>query len=242
MAPLGIELALLLAAATATAAEPSPGIVFIVGGVGGLDPVQYAAVPSLRRAGVPHEVCIFEWTHGKCRILRDLQDRCHILAQGARLADEVRDFQQRCPGRPVYLVGHSAGACVVLAAAELLPPASLERIILLSAAVSPTYHLAGALRATRCELVSFHCPGDYLVLGLGTQMFGTADRHNCSAAGRRHKAMPADLEDEERCLYERLVQVPCGLGMFLEGCGVGPHHCTCMPLFLSHRVAPWLGP
>jgi pimeloyl-ACP methyl ester carboxylesterase len=240
MTALAIPLALLVA--DLPAPRTLPGVVFIVGGVGGLDPLQYAAPVCLRHAGLPHAVRVFAWTHGKGRILRDLQDHGHLQAQGARLAELVRDFLARCPDRPVYLVGHSAGAGVVLAAAELLPPASLERIVLLSAAVSPAYNLSAALRATRRELVSFHCTGDCLILGLGTRLFGTTDRQYSQSAGRCGFVVPAELGTQERCLYERLVQVPCGLRLALEGCGAGPHHATCMPPFLSVRLVPWLWP
>jgi pimeloyl-ACP methyl ester carboxylesterase len=237
-----VGLLVVLGAAPARANPDVPGVVFVVGGIGGLDPVQASAPAALSWAGLPHEVRVFEWTHGKCRLLRDLRDTRHLLAQGARLAGEVRAVKAADPARPVYLLGHSAGAGVVLAAAEHLPPGTLERIVLLSAAVSPGFDLTDALRATRGEVVSFHSAFDQLTLGLGTTLFGTVDRVYGASAGVGGFEVPPDLDAEGRQLYGRLVQVPWSMDWFFECCYGGPHHGTCMPLFLARRVAPWLVP
>jgi pimeloyl-ACP methyl ester carboxylesterase len=221
---------------------PKPGVVFVVGGIGGLDPLQATAPLALPLAGVPHEIRVFEWTHGKARLLRDLQDTRYLLCQGARLAEQVREVLREDPDRPIYLMGHSAGAGVVLAAAEHLPPQSLERIILLSAAVSPGFDLRPALRATRHEIVSFHSRRDRLVLHVGTSLFGTVDRVYGPSAGVAGFTPPDDLDAEGLRMYERVVQVPWRFDMTLECVGAGGHHATCMPLFLARRVAPWLLP
>jgi pimeloyl-ACP methyl ester carboxylesterase len=224
------------------AEEPeAPGIVFVVGGVGGLDPIQACAPWTLPKAGVPHRTEVFEWTHGKCRVLRDLQDLRYLLIQAERLAAAVREVQAHEPGRPIYLLGHSAGAGVALAAAEQLPPGSLERIIVLSAAVSPTYDLRGALRATRCEIVSFNSTYDRLCLDFCTHLFGTVDRVYGPSAGLDGFRMPADLDAEGRRLYQRLVQVPWRFEMCLK-CTDGFHNGPCMPIYLARMVAPWLMP
>ncbi len=224
------------------AGEPAAaGIVFVVGGVGGLDPIQACAPWTLPKAGVPHRIEVFPWTHGKCRLLRDLRDTPYLLAQAERLAEAVRQAQAREPSRPIYLLGHSAGAGVILAAAEKLPPASLERILLLSAAVSSTYDLRGALRATRREVVCFNSTYDRLCLDWGTSVFGTVDRVYGPAAGLGGFQPPTDLDEEGRELYRRLVQVPWRLEMVLK-CTDGSHHGPCMPIFLARQVAPWLLP
>src|SRR5262249_51461108 len=160
------------------------------------------ALPS---CGVPHEVREFAWTHGKMRFLRDLQDTRHFLAKAAELAAEVRRVKEEGPARPVFLVGHSAGAGLVLAASEQLPPATLERIVLLSPAVAPTYDLRPALRACRAEVVSFNSAVDFFMLGLGTNQFGTVDRLYCTAAGNCGFRAPKDLPENDQELYRRLV-------------------------------------
>ena len=213
-------------------------MVFVVGGVGGVDPLQTCAPLRLPLAGVPHEVRVFEWTHGKFRMLRDLQDLRYLEGQGVGTGRPGRAVKAEDPSRPVFLMGHSAGAAVALEAAARLPPATLERIILLSAAVSPQYDLRPALRATRGEVVAFHSPLDVFMLHFGTSFFGTVDRYYMDAAGMNGFQVPDDLDDEGRRLYGRLVQSGWKPDMCLERrCW---HNSTCMPLFLGCQVTPWL--
>src|SRR5438874_3847 len=76
-----------------------------------------------------------------------------------------------------------AGAGLGLAAAAQLPAGTVERVVLLSAAVAPTYDLRPALTATRGEIVSFHSSLDRVLLDWGTSQFGTVDRVYGPAAG-----------------------------------------------------------
>src|SRR5262245_59143517 len=141
--------ALLLAAGTCgpvtagppTAPLPRRGVVFLIGGVGGFDFFELSARYALPRAGVIHEIREVEWRHGFGQVLRDLQDIRHLLRKAEELAAAVRRVNAEAPGAPVFLVAKSGGTGLALAAAEQLPPASLERIILLSSAVSPGYDL-----------------------------------------------------------------------------------------------------
>jgi pimeloyl-ACP methyl ester carboxylesterase len=217
------------------------GVVFLVGGIGGIDFIALSARLALPRAGVPHELRELTWCHGTGRFLRDLQDTRHVLSKAEELAGAVRQVKEANPDRPVYLVGHSGGAGLILAAAEMLPPATLERIILLSAAVSPTYDLRPALRATRCEIVSYNSELDLLLLDWGTTRFGTVDRVYGSAAGLNGFIVPGQLCEEDRALYRRLVQVAWQPSMVLKNHG-GMHSSTIMPGFLARHVAPWLKP
>lgn len=229
-------------AAALTADEPTPpGRIFVIGGVGGLDPLQMCAPHTLPRAGVPHTIEVFTWTHGICHPLRDLQDTRYLLYQADRLAAVIRAAREREPQRPIYLLGHSAGAGIALAAAEQLPPGSLERIILLAAAVSPTFDLRGALRATRREVVCFNSTYDRFCLDWCTNLFGTVDRVYGPGAGLDGFQIPAHLDDEGERLYRRLVQVPWRLEMVWK-CTDGLHNGACMPIFLAKMVAPWLMP
>jgi pimeloyl-ACP methyl ester carboxylesterase len=231
-------------AAALAAASPAPhsaGVVFIVGGIGGLDPLVLSARLALPAAGVPHEVREFDWTHGKCRFLRDLQDTRYLLQRAEELAAQIRTLKADDPNRPVYLVGHSAGAALVLAAAEHLPPASVERIVLLAPAVSPTFDLRPALRATRGEIVAFTSTFDRFVLDWGTSVFGTVDRVYSPSAGLLGFREPDALDEQERAEYRRLVQAPWRWECLFEGRGWG-HHGTTTPLFVYKRLAPWLTP
>jgi pimeloyl-ACP methyl ester carboxylesterase len=226
-------------AAAEEAVPAKPGIVIVVGGVGGWDCVGTGAQAVLPHLGVGHEIRSFPWGHGYGNLLRDLQDIRHILRKADELAQEIRRLKVDTPLKPVYLIGKSAGCGLVLAAAEQLPPNSLERILLLSPAVSPTYDLSRALRATRQEVVSFYSNRDLFWLGWGTATFGTADRVYTKAAGLVGFELPANASEETRCLYQRLVQVQWQPDMLLEGYW-GGHIGTSMPNFVAAEVAPWL--
>jgi pimeloyl-ACP methyl ester carboxylesterase len=217
------------------------GIVFVVEGVGGFDVFGTSARWALPRAGVRHEIRDFVWTHGWGHVLKDLQDAQHMVRKAGDLAQEIRAVKALAPERPVYVVAKSGGTGVALVAAEQLPPGTLERMILLSSAVSPTYDLRPALRATKYEIVSFHSPYDQVVLGWGTRQFGTIDRVRGPSAGLHGFVIPANLSAADRALYDRLVQVRWHASMLLEG-HTGAHSGTSMPAFMTKEVAPWLKP
>jgi hypothetical protein len=218
-----------------------PGVVIVVCGIGGIDFVALSSQWALPRAGVRHEIREFSWTHGKGRLLRDLQDTQHCLRKADELAQEVRKIKAQDPDRPVYLVGKSGGTGIILAAAEQLPPQTVERIILLSPAVAPSYDLRCALSATKHQIVCFYSPYDQLVLNWGTSQFGTIDRYYGASAGLRGFVIPAELSAVDRALYDRLVQVKWSPAMILEG-HFGMHIGTSMPAFVAREVAPWLKP
>jgi pimeloyl-ACP methyl ester carboxylesterase len=231
-----VVLSVLCAAiARAPATEPDSGVVYVAGGITGLDPLAACAHWVMPE----HEFHDFEWTHGKGRPLRDLQDTRNLEARAAELADLIRDQRRREPNRPVYLIGHSAGTGLVLRTAELLPPQTVERIILLSPAVSAHYDLRPALTATRGEIVSFNSSYDRFILDFGTNLFGTVDRYYETAAGADGFRMPDGLGAADREQYKRLVQVPYRIERLLEFQG-GLHNSTITPQFLAKQVRPWL--
>src|SRR6266852_1013601 len=93
---------------------PKAGVVIVVCGIGGIDFVALSSQWALPRAGVRHEIREFSWTHGKGRLLRDLQDTQHCLRKADELALEVRKIKSQDPDRPVYLVGKSGGTGIIL--------------------------------------------------------------------------------------------------------------------------------
>lgn len=231
-----------LAEPEAAPATPAKGgVIVVVGGVGGLENLHGSLQMALKWEKLDLEVRAFQWTHGKGHILKDLQDSRHHTHKIAELVEELRALKAEQPDRPLYLVGRSGGSGLALAAADLLEPATLERIILLSPAVSPTFDLRGALRATRHEIVSFNSDLDVVVLGWGTWQFGTVDRLYCSSAGRSGFSKPTDPDAETQELYRRLIQVRWTPAMLLEG-HTGGHLGTTLPTFLAREVVPWLKP
>jgi pimeloyl-ACP methyl ester carboxylesterase len=212
------------------------GLVIVADGVGGLNLCGTALKYATSKAGVEHEIRVHPWGHGFGRWHADLTNVANHAAQSEALAAEVLDFRSRRPKIPVFLVGKSGGTGIVVKALERLPAGSIEVAVLLSPALSPRYDLSQALRAIQKEMVVFWSPLDLIVLGLGTQIFGTVDRVNAVSAGLVGFRPPeaADLEQ-----YAKLRQVrwrpemaPTG---YLGG-HVGPDH----PAFLRKYVVPLL--
>src|SRR5215471_16660406 len=85
------------------------GTVIIVGGVGGIDVLGCVSQWMLPRAGVPHTVIDFFWSHGRGQIFKDLQDTRHCLKKADELAGLVWYLKLFEPDQPVYLVGKSGG-------------------------------------------------------------------------------------------------------------------------------------
>ena len=227
------------AGARAQELPPRPGIVIVVEGIGGFNVMGPVAKAALRQAGIAHEVREFTWSHGFGQFLKDLQDTRYLLSKSEELAAWIAKLRAADPDRPIFLVGHSAGTGIIVRAAELSPPGSIDRLILLSSALSPTYDLRSALIATKKGIVSFHSPHDRVMLDWGTRQFGTVDRQYTRSAGLQGFQVPDTLSDADRILYSRLVQVPWQTRMILQ-LNVGQHTGPCFPGFMMAEVAPWL--
>jgi pimeloyl-ACP methyl ester carboxylesterase len=232
----------LLSLALPAAAAPPPekrGVIFVVDGIGGMDILCASAQFIFPRKGVPHEVRPFYWSHGTGQLFLDLFDRPHLLRKSCELADAVSAVLAKDSATPIFLIGRSGGAALVIHTAEQLPPQSLERIVLLSAGLSSGYDLRPALRAVRGEIVNFHSKNDQIVLNWGTRTFGTLDRVRSPGAGLKGFVLPKDLDEADRALYARLVQIPWQPRMLTVG-NTGGHLSTSLPLFLGAEVAPWV--
>jgi pimeloyl-ACP methyl ester carboxylesterase len=135
-------------------------------------------------AGNPTELSVFVWSHGYGRLLRDQVDATHARTQGARLAAKIQERQKCEPGRRVVIIAHSAGCAVALAAGDVLPPDSIDRMILLAPSVSTGYDIRPSLRSAREGVDVFCSKKDWLALGFVTRVVGTTDKYLAPAAGR----------------------------------------------------------
>ena len=193
----------------AVAVAPCPasrGVILAVDGAGGWTVLSDTLRKEVAEAGLPLCVETFRWQHGWGHILADQCDNAYARTAGERLADEVRASRQGCPNREVYLVAHSAGCQVALAAAEALPPGSVDRIILLAPSVSTAYDLRPALRTSFQGIDVFYSSGDWWYLGVWVGLIGTADRYWCAAAGR--VGFQPNLTTPDALLFAKLYQHP----------------------------------
>jgi pimeloyl-ACP methyl ester carboxylesterase len=224
------------------AAKPSvqcpAGVVFVANGSGDFHTVSNNLGQALAETSVPLEIETFTWSQGYGRYLFDHINHDNHLSQGRLLANQVAAYRQLYPARRIYLVGHSAGCAVILAAAERLPPGSVERIVLLAPSVSQEYDLRPALRTARLGIDVFHSCRDRWILGLCMQIVGTADGHGCSAAGQCGFT-PVVVCPEDAPLYSKLRQHPWDPAVEWSG-HAGGHYGSNQVGFLKAYVVPLL--
>jgi pimeloyl-ACP methyl ester carboxylesterase len=223
---------------------PAPrAVVFAVDGAGNFQGTSNTLNQTIAEAGLPLYVHTVEWSYGYGRMLADHMDQEHARAEGRKLAEQILCYRQpRANGEPlpVYLVAHSAGSAVVLAATEYLPPDAVERIILLSPSLSADCDLRPALRCARQGVDVFYSRRDRGFLGLGVAIVGTADRRWDSAAAGRVGFRVADAAVGD-ALYLKLRQYPWHPSVAWTG-NKGGHFGSYHNRFLRAYVLPLLLP
>jgi pimeloyl-ACP methyl ester carboxylesterase len=214
------------------------GVVFVADGAGGGEATSAAMQRALEESRVPLEVQTFKWSHGYGRYIADQRDRAHARERGHELAELVGAYRRSYPNNEIYFVSHSAGSCVVLDAAEVLPPRSVERIIFLSPSIAADRDVRPALRVVRGGVDVFYSRNDWFYLGWATGLVGTVDGPFRDAAGRvgfRPKVESA----EDAALYAKLQQHPWDPAVEWTG-NEGGHYGTHQDRYLRAYVLPLL--
>ncbi len=193
---------------------------------------------SLRKSEFEGAVEIYDWTRKPVMIGLNLGgNRC----QANSIATKIVDYQTRYPGRPVYLLGHSAGCKMAIMALEALPPMyQVERAFLLAPGLQTNYDLRPAMARTRLGLVAFTSFLDApLPLPL-TVMEGLLKGQLNLAAAVFGFSPPAGLGPRERESYDQmLVQKPFRLEMIFQG-NLGGHAGATWPSFVGQQIAPMI--
>jgi len=184
--------------------EPTPqqeqrGLLWLISGVGAGDwPLKWAYA-AFRDAGVSGAIRIFRWQRPGCGPLNVVFHRDN-RRRAARLAEEIVQRARLNPAAAVDLVGYSGGGGLALFALEALPDdVRVRNVVLCQPAVSPTYDLTTALKRVRGQTICYRAPGDWLILGLGTLLFGTLDRRHCIAAGNVGFRLERAIADPTLC-------------------------------------------
>jgi pimeloyl-ACP methyl ester carboxylesterase len=214
-------------------------VAFCADGAGNSGGLSTALREAVTAEQLPLCVETVAWSYGPGRYLADQIDYGHARAAGEQLAARISAYRQSYPDSKVCLVAHSAGSAVVLAAAENLPPASVERIVLLAPAVSSTYDLRPALCTARIGIDVFYSPRDWAVLGLGVGVVGTTDRRWDAAAGRVG-FKPVVQSPDDGALYTKLREHPWDECVSWTG-NIGDHFGSYLqPRYLHAYVLPLL--
>ncbi|MCX5675948.1 MAG: alpha/beta hydrolase [Planctomycetota bacterium] len=212
------------------------GLVICLSGAGGMMGECERIREGLAAGGVDRAIEIFDWSRGDV-----LSDQASVEGNrriAADLARHVECYLANHPGKPVHLVGISAGTGIVVwALEELQEGAQVEGAVILASSLDTKYDLAKALTRVRDHLWSFNSLAD-TVLSLGVTWAGTVDRKGGIAGGLVGFSPPDGVPDDTKALYrDRLVQVTWWPGDMVLG-HMGDHLGATNPTFVRVRLAP----
>jgi pimeloyl-ACP methyl ester carboxylesterase len=157
------------------------GVVVCANGAGGDTSMSANLGEIIAARGIPLAVHTIYWSRFEAPV-KDHLDEDGMEAGGRRMANYARNYRAAFPAERIFLLGHSDGTSIVLRAADRLPPAAVDRIVLLAASVSWKYDLRQALRSSCGGVDAMISPLDRLLYTAATEV-GTADRKWISAAG-----------------------------------------------------------
>lgn len=217
------------------AIDPRP-LIWVVDGAGDLKGSSTALTAANGVAGSPVEMAVFSWSHGYRRLYKDQTDTIHARAQGERLARAILERKTAEPGRRIVVAGHSAGCAVVLAACDILPVDTVDRVLLLAPSVSTSYDLRPTLWSAKEGIDVFCSKKDWVALGFVVRVVGTTDNGSRSAAGRYGFKPECALSDLESSRFRQHFWSPD-----LAWTGhTGGHHGVHAPTFIKTFLLPMM--
>jgi hypothetical protein len=212
------------------------GLVVVLSGAGSLVGECNRICHGLNAGGAKQALEVFEWSSGK--VLADQSDVNYNRGRALDLAHRIGAYQAEHPGRPVHLVGLSAGTGVVVWTLEYLSE-PIEGAVLLASSLDTHYDLTAALLHVNGRIHSF---SSFLILdpilGIGVPLAGTVDRSGGVAGGLVGFKPPEGASDQTRALYKKkLEEHPWWPGDLFLG-NLGDHLGTTSLLFVQARIAP----
>jgi hypothetical protein len=221
---------------TAAAADFSHTWLLHLPGIGGEMSIDRALVRGLKDGGWEGPIDVYDWTENDPGI-----DALHARKRNDREAQKVADMIEEKlkddPKLQITLTSHSGGTGIAVWALEKLPERfHLRTLVLLASALSPDYDLTAALKHVTGQAYVYYSENDTLVLGAGTELFGTIDGKKTVAAGLVGFKTPPDVDKKQ---YDKLVQRPwVKEWMVFENAG---SHIGCMSRpFVRQVLAPTL--
>jgi pimeloyl-ACP methyl ester carboxylesterase len=210
------------------------GLVVVLPGIEGRDSgLADSIARGLDQGGVNWAIEIMDWASawGPLYNLR-AEERNHLKAR--QLSHRIRRYQIAYPDRPVVLVGQSGGGAIaVWTAEELTPRQSIKGILLINVALSRDYSLIRALEHTEEGIVSFYSPRDWMLLGVGTTVYGTMDGRHAVSAGMERFRVPTDRPRA----YGKLFEIGWSKEMAKSG-HPGLHLTSAAKDFVARYLAP----
>jgi pimeloyl-ACP methyl ester carboxylesterase len=213
------------------------GLVWMLPGVEGGPWSMAWARAAFLDAGVKAEIRVFKWER-PFGTLRNLTDYAGNRRKARQVAQGIAEYRHQHPEAAVDLVGYSGGGGLAIMVAEALPDGVyLRNVVLVQPALSPDYNLTPALARIDGKLVNFYSPYDWLILGLGTRVFGTMDRQEVASAGKERFDLARAVREPE--LRAKVEQRGWELRQLRDG-HFGDHFSILSYWWNRRHVAPYL--
>ncbi len=211
--------------------------IFILDGVGGFQFSPLLIRRVLRRMRRDVGTIIYKWQFGlPGDIWSDLMWLKRNRVMGAKFARKLLAFRRDHPHTKIHVVAFSGGVGVALFGLESLRGRPLiDTLLLACPAVSPKYNLAPALRSVK-KAYAMISHRDRGILGVGTSIFGTTDRHFGAAAGLRGFQLPSDVSE----CTTRLRVSPCPWAP--PSTWTAPPSCRAWPRYSLPVYTAWISP
>lgn len=155
------------------------GITFYCPGAGNIDFGDEGIRRGLEQAGYRGQVVSVVWTISFNPAI-DQVLRINARVGAARLARCIEDYIDKYPGRPVNIVGLSAGTGVAIWALENLKSPKdgrkyeVDNVILLSSSLHYRYDASKALKRVKGRIYNYYSSQDAILAG-PMKLFGTID-------------------------------------------------------------------
>ena len=175
-------------------------------GMAGWTQTDVSWVRGFGDAGISRHLEIYDWTSPN-RLIGAVLAYDHNRAAARYIAGRIAAKLREEPDAKIILTGWSAGGAVAVWTLEDLPEGmQVQSVMLMQPAVNPDHDLSKALRHVRGHFFATQSRNDWLLLGIGTMIFGTADGGaHTPAAGNAGFRMPATGDAVE---YLKLVEIP----------------------------------
>jgi pimeloyl-ACP methyl ester carboxylesterase len=217
------------------------GMVMILPGIEGVSQLNKDIREGLSDAGIEWAMPIESWGR-PVPLFGMFLNQMDIIGNriaANSLANDIEEYIDAYPGRPVYLIGHSGGGGMAVFVAEALDDGYMvDGVIVLSGSISSAYNLEKALANTRYGIVNFYNRSDGGLLGAGTTLLGNVDGIRGPGAGLLGFDWPDENDDiARRVAYNHLYQIRLERDMILGG---DSHTAVTNPVFVSTFVSPWI--
>jgi len=212
------------------------GLVLCLSGAGGMMGECDRIRDGLASGGVDQAIEIYDWSRGE--VLSDQTDVTDNRRKAADLARHIEAYLAEHPGKPVHLIGISAGTGLIIWALEdLTPPHQIEGAVIMASSLDTKYNLGPALAKVRDHIYSFGSPVDP-VLSLGVTWAGTVDRGGGLAGGLVGFSPPDSASEADKELYkQKLILITWWPGDWILG-NSGTHLGSTSPTFVRVKIAP----